>query len=60
MYIFLPQSLDLEGVLADDAAGALLERVLDAALADAGQPGVGLHRDDHVALIERLVQTRRQ
>ena len=39
--------------------GALFQHVLVAALADAGDAGVSLHRHHHVALVESLVQVRR-
>jgi hypothetical protein len=52
----LPRALDVERVLADQAAGARFERVASAALADAGDVGVGLDGDDHVALQERDLQ----
>ena len=55
----LPDRLDPERVLADQRAGALLERVLGAALADAGDADVGLDRHDHVALVEERVEVRR-
>ena len=55
----LPDRLDLEGILADQRAGALLERVLRAALADAGDAEVGLDRAEHVALVEQQVRVRR-
>ena len=56
---FLPDGFDLERVLADEGAGALLQRVLGAALADAGDAGFGLHRHQHVALVEKLVEIGR-
>ena len=55
----LPERLDLERVLADQRPGALFQRVLGAAFADARDADVGLHRDDHVALVEQRVQVRR-
>ena len=55
----LPDRLDAERILADERAGALLERVFRSALADAGDPDVGLDGADHVALIEELIEIRR-
>jgi hypothetical protein len=55
----LPDRFDLERILADQRAGALLERVFRAALADAGDAEIGLHRADHVALVEQPVGLRR-
>ena len=52
----LPQTLDVERVLADEPPGARLQRVARAAFADAGDIGVGLDRDDHVALQQRDLQ----
>ena len=51
----LPDGLDAEGILADERAGALFERVPRAAFADACDPGIGLHRHHHVALVEQAV-----
>ena len=51
----LPEALDLERVLADQASGALLERVLGAAFADSCNSGVGLDGTDHIALVEKLI-----
>ncbi len=42
-------------ILADQPAGALFQRVLGAALADAGDAGVGLDGHHMVALIEERV-----
>src|SRR6185295_20325443 len=50
---FLPDRFGVERVLADERTGALLERVLRAAFADAGDPGVGLDGRDHGALVEQ-------
>ena len=59
MYCFLPERLDSKRVLADERAGALLEGVLRAALADAGDADVGLDGHDHVALVEERIEVRR-
>ena len=56
----LPETLDVLRVLADEAAGALLERVAGSALADSGDAGVGFDSDDHVALIEEGVWVGRR
>ena len=55
----LPQQLDLERVLADQAARALFQRILRAAFPDAGKSRVGLYRAEHITLIEQLVQVGR-
>jgi len=52
----LPECFDLEGVVADQGAGALFECVLEAAFANSGDSDVGFDRDDHVALVESLVE----
>ena len=52
----LPRAFDVERVLPDQAARARLQRVASAAFADAGDIGVGLDGDDHVALQERYLQ----
>ena len=52
----LPQSFDVERVLADEPPGAWLQRVARPAFADAGDVGVGLDGDDHVALQQRNLQ----
>src|SRR5690349_23616768 len=49
----------MKRILADEAAGALLQGVLRTAFADAGDPRVGLDRHDHVALVEERVEVRR-
>ena len=49
----LPQTLDVERILADEPPGARLQRVARPAFADAGDIGVGLDGDDHVALQQR-------
>jgi hypothetical protein len=46
------KAFDEARVLADDAAGVLFEQILGAAFADAGDAGVGLDRDNDVALVE--------
>ena len=51
----LPQPLDVVRVLADQPAGALLQHVLGAAFADAGDPGLGLHGHHQVALVEQRI-----
>ena len=56
---FLPDRFGAERILADQRAGALLERVLGTAFAEACDPDVGLDGDDHVALIEERVEVRR-
>ncbi len=56
----LPDRFDLERILADERARALLERVLRSALANPGDPHVGLDRADHVALVEEGVEVRRR
>ena len=55
----LPDPLDVEGVLADERARHLLEGVLRAALADAGDADVGLDGHHHVALVEQRVEIGR-
>ena len=55
----LPDRVRPERVLADQRPRALLERVLGPALAEAGEPDVGLDRDQHVALVEEGVEGRR-
>ena len=55
----LPDRLDLERVLADERARALLQRVLRPAFTDPRDPHVGLDRADHVALIEEGIGIRR-
>jgi len=55
----LPDRFDLERVLADEGSGALLQYVLGASFADSGDSDIRLHRHDHVALIEQLVEIRR-
>src|SRR5207244_11114684 len=55
----LPEALDLERVLADQASGALLERILGAAFADSCDSGVGLDGTDHIALVEKLIPVGR-
>ena len=57
----LPAVLDRKGVPADQAAGALFERVARAAVADSDQLGVGgLDGDHHVALIENGIEVGRR
>ena len=56
----LPEVLDAARVLADHAAGALHQQVGSAAFADAGDAGVGLDGDNHIALIEERVGIRRR
>ena len=48
----LPDRFNLEGVLADQSSSALFQCVLRAPFADSGDPDIGLHCHDHVALIE--------
>ena len=55
----LPERLGPERVLTDQRPGALLQRVLGAALADPRDADVGLDRDDHVALVEQGIEVRR-
>jgi hypothetical protein len=52
----LPQALDVERVLADEPTCAGLDRVAGAPLTNAGDVGVGLDGDDHVALQQRNLQ----
>src|SRR6185437_669427 len=51
----LPEVLDLQRIATDDAAGAGRQKVLRSTLADACDAGIGLDRDDDVALLEDLV-----
>src|SRR4051794_7170517 len=50
----LPDDLAVEGVAADDAARDVANGVRRSALADAGDPGIRVDEDDHVALRKRL------
>jgi hypothetical protein len=50
---------DLEGIAANQTSGALLERIASSAFAYAREAGIGLHRDDHVALIEERIEVGR-
>ena len=59
MYISCQIASILKRILADERAGALFERVLRSAFADAGDADVGLDRADHVALVEELIQIGR-
>ena len=52
----LPHAFDVERVPPDQAARAGFQRVASAAFTDAGDVGVGLDGDDHVALQERYLQ----
>jgi hypothetical protein len=50
----LPNHLGIERVLADDASGNVPHRIGRSALTDAGDPGVGVDEDNHVALRKSL------
>ena len=50
----LPDHLGIEGVAADDAAGDVANGVWRSALANAGDPGLGVDQDNHVALRKSL------
>src|SRR4030095_9567027 len=54
----LPDRLDLEGILANQRARALLDRVLRSAFTNPGDPEIGLDGTDHVALIEERIERR--
>jgi hypothetical protein len=56
---FLPDRFDPEGILADERAGALLERVLRPALADPGDADIRFDHHHHVALIEERIEVGR-
>lgn len=47
-----PQVFDAEGVLADQQAGDVFMQVFSAALADAGEPGVGFDGDQDLAQVD--------
>ena len=52
----LPELLDVLRIAADQSPGGLRQHVLRSAFADAGDSGIGLDRDHHVALIEQRVR----
>ena len=55
----LPQGFNELGIAADETSGRGSEHVLGAAFADAGDPGVRLDSDNHVALVEERVRIGR-
>src|SRR5271154_4570357 len=55
----LPDGFDLEWVSAYDGTGALLQGVLCAAFANSRDPGIGLNRDEHIALVEKRAEVGR-
>ncbi len=52
----LPETFDELRILANQPPRTLLERVFGSTFSDSNETGVGLYRDNHVALIEQGVE----